>query len=99
MKLAFLLKLVFFNFSFPVLFPFLTPIYERLNISVFPKDSIAFFKKFVDKMKEKRLHSNQKVKQKGGGLMRGPGFDNVLGCENVSCVFPFIYNLKVDREG
>ncbi|CAO2630600.1 Cytochrome P450 3A11 [Lemmus lemmus] len=42
------------------LFPFLTPIYEMLNISVFPKDSIAFFKKFVDRMKEKRLNSGEK---------------------------------------
>ncbi|XP_038202456.1 cytochrome P450 3A11-like isoform X9 [Arvicola amphibius] len=42
------------------LFPLLIPIYERLNISIFPKDSIAFFKKFVDRIKENRLHSNQK---------------------------------------
>ncbi|CAO2630605.1 Cytochrome P450 3A11 [Lemmus lemmus] len=43
-----------------VLFPFLTPIYEMLNISVFPKDSIAFFKKFVDGMKKNRLNSGEK---------------------------------------
>ncbi|XP_031247056.1 cytochrome P450 3A11-like, partial [Mastomys coucha] len=43
-----------------VLFPFLTPVYEMLNISMFPKDSIAFFKKFVGKMKENRLDSKQK---------------------------------------
>ncbi|KAK7797024.1 hypothetical protein U0070_012293 [Myodes glareolus] len=43
-----------------VLFPFLTPIYEMLNVSVFPKDSIAFFKKFVDRMKENRLNSGEK---------------------------------------
>ncbi|CAO2630625.1 Cytochrome P450 3A11 [Lemmus lemmus] len=60
-------KLLKFDFFAPlfmsvVLFPFLTPIYERLNVSVFPKDSIAFFKKFVDKMKENRLDSNQKYR-------------------------------------
>ncbi|XP_052023569.1 cytochrome P450 3A11-like, partial [Apodemus sylvaticus] len=43
-----------------VLFPFLKPIYEMLNICLFPKDSIAFFKKFVDRMKENRLVSKQK---------------------------------------
>ncbi|XP_051018873.1 cytochrome P450 3A11-like [Acomys russatus] len=43
-----------------VLFPFLTPIYEMLNITMFPKDSLAFFKEFVHKMKENRLDSNQK---------------------------------------
>ncbi|XP_036027836.1 cytochrome P450 3A11-like [Onychomys torridus] len=58
-------KLIRFDFFNPlymsvVLFPFLTPIYETLNISIFPKDSIAFFKKFVDRMKENRLDSNQK---------------------------------------
>ncbi|KAM7331605.1 hypothetical protein ACRRTK_008313 [Alexandromys fortis] len=43
-----------------VLFPFLTPMYERLNVSVFPKDSIAFFKNFVERTKENRLNSKQK---------------------------------------
>ncbi|XP_038202452.2 cytochrome P450 3A11-like isoform X5 [Arvicola amphibius] len=43
-----------------VLFPFLTPIYEMLNVSRYPKDSIAFFRKFVDKMKENRLNSGEK---------------------------------------
>ncbi|CAO2630604.1 Cytochrome P450 3A11 [Lemmus lemmus] len=33
---------------------------EMLNISVFPKDSIAFFKKFVDGMKKNRLNSGEK---------------------------------------
>lgn len=87
MKLACPLKLIFY-LSFPALFPFLIPIYEMLNVSVFPKDSVAFFKKFVSRMKENRLDSNQKVKS--GGLMRGIRFDNVLGCEHVSCVFLFI---------
>ncbi|XP_028611834.1 cytochrome P450 3A11 [Grammomys surdaster] len=58
-------KLLRFDFFDPlflsvVLFPFLTPIYEMLNISMFPKDSVAFFKKFVDRMKENRMDSKQK---------------------------------------
>ena len=35
-------------------------------------------------MQESRLDSNQKVK--GGGFMRGSKFNNMLGCEHVSCV-------------
>ncbi|XP_038202448.1 cytochrome P450 3A11-like isoform X2 [Arvicola amphibius] len=57
-----LVKIDFFSplFMSVVLFPFLTPIYEMLNVSRFPKDSIAFFKKFVDRMKENRLNSGEK---------------------------------------
>ncbi|XP_021009989.1 cytochrome P450 3A41-like, partial [Mus caroli] len=47
-------------FSFLVLFPFLTPVYEMLNICMFSKDSIEFFKNFVDRMKETCLDSKQK---------------------------------------
>uniref|UniRef100_M0R6M9 Cytochrome P450 3A n=1 Tax=Rattus norvegicus TaxID=10116 RepID=M0R6M9_RAT len=43
-----------------VLFPFLTPIYEMLNICLFPKDSVAFFQKFVYRMKQTRLDSKHK---------------------------------------
>ncbi|EDL05793.1 mCG115420, isoform CRA_a [Mus musculus] len=43
-----------------ILFPFLTPIYEMLNFSIFPRDSMNFFKKFVKRMKKERLASNQK---------------------------------------
>ncbi|XP_037057631.1 cytochrome P450 3A11-like, partial [Peromyscus leucopus] len=58
-------KLIRFDFFNPlymsvVLFPFLTPIYEKLNVSIFPKDSIAFFKNFMDRMKENLLDSKQK---------------------------------------
>lgn len=81
MKLAFPVKLILY-LSFPVLFPFLIPIYEMLNVSMFPKDSIAFFKKFVSRMTENRLNSKQKVKS--GCLMRGTG-----DCEHVSYVLPF----------
>ncbi|KAL1768670.1 cytochrome P450 3A31 [Sigmodon hispidus] len=43
-----------------VLFPFLIPLYEMLNVSLFSKDSITFFKKFVKRMRENRLDSKQK---------------------------------------
>nr|XP_048289414.1 cytochrome P450 3A11-like isoform X3 [Myodes glareolus]XP_048289415.1 cytochrome P450 3A11-like isoform X3 [Myodes glareolus]XP_048289417.1 cytochrome P450 3A11-like isoform X3 [Myodes glareolus]XP_048289418.1 cytochrome P450 3A11-like isoform X3 [Myodes glareolus] len=43
-----------------ILFPFLIPIYEMLNFSMFPKDTIAFFQKFLGRMKENRLDSKQK---------------------------------------
>ena len=61
-----------------------------LNISVFQKGSIAFFKKFVDRMNESRPDSKQKVMS--GGFMRGSQFDNISGCEHVCCV------LMVERE-
>ncbi|KAM5228527.1 cytochrome P450 3A11-like [Ctenodactylus gundi] len=58
-------KLLRFDFFDPlflsvVLFPFLIPIYEMLNISIFPRDSLNFFKKFVEKMKANRLDTNEK---------------------------------------
>ena len=62
-----------------------------LNICMFPKDSIEFFKKFVDRMTENRLDSKQKVK--GGGFMRVSKFDNMLGCEQISCM------LVADKKG
>jgi hypothetical protein len=62
-----------------------------LNICMFPNDSIEFFKKFVDRMQESRLDSNQKVK--GGGFMRVSKFDNMLGCEQISCM------LVADKKG
>ncbi|XP_075827142.1 cytochrome P450 3A11-like [Microtus pennsylvanicus] len=56
------LKIDFFEpfFLSIILFPFLIPIYEMLNVSMFSKDSIAFFKKFVSRMTENRLDSKQK---------------------------------------
>lgn len=58
-------KLLNFDFFRPllfsiVLFPFLTPVYEMLNISTFPRDSLKFFTKFVKQMKQNRLEPNQK---------------------------------------
>ncbi|XP_058141702.1 cytochrome P450 3A8-like isoform X2 [Dasypus novemcinctus] len=43
-----------------MLFPFLTPLWEAINITVFPKDAIDFLKKSTEKMKESRLKDNQK---------------------------------------
>ncbi|KAM6156412.1 cytochrome P450 3A4-like [Erethizon dorsatum] len=48
--------LIFLGF----LFSFLIPIFEMLNISVFAKDSIKFFRDFVRRAKENRLDNNQK---------------------------------------
>uniref|UniRef100_H0VMP1 unspecific monooxygenase n=1 Tax=Cavia porcellus TaxID=10141 RepID=H0VMP1_CAVPO len=49
------------NFLFcVVMFPFLTQLYEMLSISIFPRDSLKFFTKFVKKTKENHLESNKK---------------------------------------
>ncbi|KAG3259978.1 cytochrome P450 3A9-like [Ictidomys tridecemlineatus] len=42
-----------------IIFPFLTPIYEAMNISMFPKDAINFLKKAINRMKESRLQEKQ----------------------------------------
>nr|XP_042123646.1 cytochrome P450 3A11-like isoform X10 [Peromyscus maniculatus bairdii] len=75
-------KLIRFDFFNPiamsvVLFPFLTPIYEKLNVSIFPKDAIAFFKNFMDRMKENRLDSKQK---------ESPTYDKVMEMEYLDMV-------------
>ncbi|XP_019675777.2 cytochrome P450 family 3 subfamily A member 132 isoform X1 [Felis catus] len=43
-----------------ILFPFLTPIFELLNIWIFPKKVTDFFTKSVKSMKESRLKDKQK---------------------------------------
>ncbi|XP_035577947.1 cytochrome P450 3A12-like [Zalophus californianus] len=43
-----------------LLFPFLTPVFEKLNISLFPKTVTDFFMKSVKRMKESRLKDKQK---------------------------------------
>ncbi|NP_001166588.1 cytochrome P450 3A15 [Cavia porcellus] len=58
-------KLFRFDFLSPfllstVMFPFLTQLYEMLSISIFPRDSLKFFTKFVKKTKENHLESNKK---------------------------------------
>ncbi|XP_062036814.1 cytochrome P450 3A6 [Lepus europaeus] len=58
-------RLLKFNFFDPLLlsitlFPFLTPIFEALHISMFPKDVMDFLKTSVEKIKEDRLKDKQK---------------------------------------
>ncbi|XP_017389148.2 cytochrome P450 3A5 isoform X1 [Cebus imitator] len=43
-----------------ILFPFLIPVFEALNFSLFPKDAINFLKKSVNRMKKSRLNDKQK---------------------------------------
>uniref|UniRef100_A0A8C5YY55 unspecific monooxygenase n=1 Tax=Marmota marmota marmota TaxID=9994 RepID=A0A8C5YY55_MARMA len=57
-------KLLKFDFFVPLLlsiiiFPFLTPIYEAMNISMFPKDVTNFLKKAINRMKESCLQEKQ----------------------------------------
>ncbi|XP_077878338.1 cytochrome P450 3A9 isoform X2 [Ictidomys tridecemlineatus] len=57
-------KLLKFDFFDPLLlsikiFPFLTPIYEAINISMFSKDVTNFLKKAIYRMKESRLQEKQ----------------------------------------
>ncbi|XP_019488936.1 PREDICTED: cytochrome P450 3A24-like [Hipposideros armiger] len=66
-------KLLNFNIFNPlilsiVLFPFLIPVFEALNIFVFPKPLTDFFTKSIKKIKESRLNDKRKVKS-GGGYM------------------------------
>lgn len=58
-------KLLKFNFLDPfilliTLFPFFNPVFEALDISLFPKSVTEFFKKSVKRMKESRLQDKQK---------------------------------------
>uniref|UniRef100_A0A673UFP1 unspecific monooxygenase n=1 Tax=Suricata suricatta TaxID=37032 RepID=A0A673UFP1_SURSU len=58
-------KLLKFGFPDPfllalILFPFLTPVFEILNIWLFPKRVTDFFTKSVTRMKESRLKDKQK---------------------------------------
>ncbi|XP_024427126.2 cytochrome P450 3A12 [Desmodus rotundus] len=58
-------KLLRFKFLDPLilsvlLFPFLTPVFELLNIHLFPKNVTDFFIKTVKRMKESRLQDKQK---------------------------------------
>ncbi|XP_060029358.1 cytochrome P450 3A12-like [Erinaceus europaeus] len=66
-------KLLRFNFLDPfflslILLPFLTPIYELLSISLFPKSVTEFFIRTVQRMKESHLKDPQKVSFGGGHL-------------------------------
>nr|XP_031288390.1 cytochrome P450 3A29-like [Camelus dromedarius] len=58
-------KLLKFDYLDPfvlslLFFPFLTLVYEALNISLFPKSAVNFFTKSVKRMKENRLKDKQK---------------------------------------
>ncbi|XP_005413823.1 PREDICTED: cytochrome P450 3A5-like isoform X1 [Chinchilla lanigera] len=58
-------KLLNFDFFNPLifiglLFSFLIPVFEKLNISVFGKESVQFFVNFVRRVREKRQDNNQK---------------------------------------
>ncbi|KAM6157325.1 cytochrome P450 3A21-like [Erethizon dorsatum] len=61
-KVKKLLKFDFFDplFLLVVFFPFLTPVLDALNISMFPRDVTDFLKKSVKRMKESRLKEKQK---------------------------------------
>ncbi|XP_052610982.1 cytochrome P450 3A13-like [Peromyscus californicus insignis] len=41
------------------LFPFLSRIYNKLNVCIFPSDATSFFKKFIEKTKKDRLENTQ----------------------------------------
>ncbi|XP_015412832.1 PREDICTED: cytochrome P450 3A12 [Myotis davidii] len=58
-------KLLKFSFFDPyvlciTLFPFLGPVFEAFNITLFPRSVTEFFKKSVKRMKENRLQDKQK---------------------------------------
>ncbi|XP_051017152.1 cytochrome P450 3A9 [Acomys russatus] len=42
------------------LFPFLTPVFDALNITMFPRDVINFFKTSVERMKYNRMQDKEK---------------------------------------
>ncbi|XP_057603482.1 cytochrome P450 3A29 [Hippopotamus amphibius kiboko] len=57
-------KILKFNIFDPfflaiLFFPFLTPVFEVLNITLFPKSSVNFFTKSIKRMKESRLKDKQ----------------------------------------
>ncbi|XP_036176814.1 cytochrome P450 3A12-like isoform X4 [Myotis myotis] len=59
-------KLLKFSFFDPyilciTLFPFLGPVFEAFNITLFPRSVTDFFKKSVKRMKENRLQDKQKA--------------------------------------
>nr|XP_042125919.1 cytochrome P450 3A4-like isoform X2 [Peromyscus maniculatus bairdii] len=57
-------KLFIFDYFNPLafstaLFPFLSRIYNKVNICIFPSDATSFFKKFIEKTKKDRLENTQ----------------------------------------
>ena len=63
-KICIFTELTFIFFS-AVLFPFLNPVFEILNITLFTKSTVDFFTKSVKKIKESRLTDKQMVKSGG----------------------------------
>ncbi|KAH0508247.1 Cytochrome P450 3A25 [Microtus ochrogaster] len=61
-----------------VMFPFLTPVYEMLSISIFPNRLMDFFYEFIKKMKQNRLDSNQKAPVTYDALMDTEYLDMVV---------------------
>ncbi|XP_059108185.1 cytochrome P450 3A9-like isoform X3 [Peromyscus eremicus] len=61
-KVKKLLKLNFFDplFLSVILFPFLSPVFDALNMSLFPNDVMSFFKTSVKQMKENRMQDKEK---------------------------------------
>ncbi|XP_021018890.1 cytochrome P450 3A13 [Mus caroli] len=61
-KIKKLLKFDIFDplFLSVTLFPFLTPVFDALNVSLFPRDVISFFKTSVERMKENRMKQKEK---------------------------------------
>lgn len=54
--------IVCFLLSFmPVLFPFLSPLFEKMNMSFFPADVLDFFYNFLRSIKSDRSNQQQKV--------------------------------------
>ena len=61
-KIKKLLKFDIFDplFLSVTLFPFLTPVFDALNVSLFPRDVISFFTTSVERMKENRMKEKEK---------------------------------------
>lgn len=55
-----------FFFFISVLFPFLIPVFEKMNLSFFPKDVLDFFYSFFRTIKSDRNKDQQKVKSMQG---------------------------------
>lgn len=55
------MELTSFQFSFiSVLFPFLGPVFDKMNLSFFPADVLQFFYGFLETIKTDRQKSQQK---------------------------------------
>ncbi|GAB1290355.1 Cytochrome P450 3A13 [Apodemus speciosus] len=63
-KVKKLLKLNFLDpFFLSLLFPFLTPVFEALEMTMFPKDVMRFFRTSVEQMKKNRMQEKEKSYQ------------------------------------